>query len=228
MSTTPLNIRFINANFGKETISFFSADQKERLCSTMRLIIHQEGVSSLLAALKVNVNERPSEDRERVWRILLPVAEEVIHGLYARPGESLLVWSNIPPWVAMETPYEPMIMAQVTNREYGCAEWFADPRRNVFKGWERVPFVHLDKEMLSRGFKRYPDNLFEGSCHFLEFDWSMYQTDQASFINKLHDFSEVIGASMVNAILLQLVWRVPEGKEAEEKFLRAVFGEVCT
>jgi hypothetical protein len=214
---------FYTVNFGGQCV--IAKSSKERLQSTMGMIIHQEGVSGLLAALKLEIHNYQAEDRERVWKLLLPVAEEVIHGLYARPGESLLVWSNIPPWVAMETPYEPMITAQVTNCDYGYAEWFADPRRNVFKGWERVPFVHLDKEMLSRGFKRHPDNLFEGAYHYLKFDWSMHHTDQASFINKLHGFTEVIGASMVNAILLQLVWRVPEGREAEEKFLRAVFGE---
>jgi hypothetical protein len=110
---------------------------KECLQTAMRLIIRQEGVSGLLSALKEDIDKRHADDRERVWKLLLPVAEEVIWSLYARQGESLLVWSNIPPWVSMEYPYEPMITAQVTNCDYGCAEWYADPERNVLKGWDR-------------------------------------------------------------------------------------------
>lgn len=110
---------------------------KERLQIAMQIIIRQDGVSGLLAALKVDIEKRHIDDQDRVWGLLLPIAEEVIHGLYARQGESLLVWSNIPPWVAIETTYDPMINAQVTTIPYGYIEWYADPHRNVSDGWDR-------------------------------------------------------------------------------------------
>lgn len=86
--------------------------------------------------------------------------------------------------------------------------------------------IHLEKMLLDCGARRYPDSDFEGLFHNIGFDWSMFKVDADTFFDRLHDLSVVIGTVMVNGILLQLIWRVPEGREAEEKFLRAVFGEV--
>ncbi|MFF2014980.1 hypothetical protein [Paenibacillus sp. NPDC058177] len=118
--------------------SYISGDSaEERLQSAMRLIIRQEGVSGLLDALKVDINKRHPEDQELVWKRLLPVAEEVIWGMYARKDESLLVFSNIPPWVELGDPYEPMITARINSQPPAFIEWNIDPQRNISVGWDR-------------------------------------------------------------------------------------------
>lgn len=72
---------------------------------------------------------------------------------------------------------------------------------------------------------RRPDSEFEGDYHHLSFDWSMLETDLESFIGELRGLSEAIGPRAVKDIVGQLIWRVPEGIEAEKSFLRALFGE---
>ncbi|WP_438491051.1 hypothetical protein [Paenibacillus sp. IHBB 3054] len=73
---------------------------------------------------------------------------------------------------------------------------------------------------------RRPDSDYEGYCHHLGFDWSNFETDLDTFIEKLRGLYPIIGPVVVKDIAVQLTWRVLEGKEAEASFLQAVFGEV--
>ncbi|MNB71338.1 hypothetical protein D3C75_179010 [compost metagenome] len=73
---------------------------------------------------------------------------------------------------------------------------------------------------------RQPNSNFEGLYHHLEFDWSIFDTDFDSFIEKLRVLHEFIAPAAVTNVFSQLIYRILEGKEAEADFLQAVFGEV--
>lgn len=73
---------------------------------------------------------------------------------------------------------------------------------------------------------RRPDSDYEGNYHHLGFDWSIFETDLEAFIGRLRGLCEAIGPVAVKDIVGQLMWRVPDGREAERSFLKAAFGEV--